>query len=75
MQILTGQRCVDCQINFVVKPTLMEIVQSINPGAPPLPEWVYNGAIMGVQGGTEAMLDYLQQVINILFNYIRVLFS
>jgi len=28
----------------------MEIVQALNPGQPPLPDWVYNGAILGVQG-------------------------
>ena len=41
----------------------MEIVQAINPGAPPLPDWVYNGAILGVQGGTDKMLGVLEQVI------------
>lgn len=24
------------------------------------PEWIYNGTILGVQGGTEAMLNYIQ---------------
>lgn len=37
----------------------MEVVQSINPGQPELPEWVYNGAILGVQGGTDRMLELL----------------
>ncbi|XP_033642279.1 sulfoquinovosidase-like [Asterias rubens] len=27
---------------------------------PALPEWTYDGAILGVQGGTAAMLDYLK---------------
>ncbi|KAI8498917.1 hypothetical protein Bbelb_233700 [Branchiostoma belcheri] len=28
---------------------------------PPLPEWVYSGAILGVQGGTETVLSHLRQ--------------
>ena len=32
--------------------TLMKTVQKINPGQPEMPEWIYNGAILGVQGGT-----------------------
>lgn len=28
---------------------------------PRLPNWLYNGVILGVQGGTEAMLGYLKQ--------------
>ena len=42
-----------------MKDTLLDIVTSLNPGQPELPEWVYNGAILGVQGGTDAMLNYL----------------
>ena len=53
--------CISCDVNFIVKPTLMDVVRYINPGQPPLPEWVYNGAILGVQGGTSEMLGYLQQ--------------
>ena len=56
-----GKTCDDCKFSFVVRPTLLEIVQAINPGMPVLPDWVHEGAIMGVQGGTEAMLDYLAQ--------------
>ncbi len=54
--------CVNCRITFSVENSLMEIVQSINPGQPELPEWVYNGAILGVQGGTTRMLEILEQV-------------
>ena len=32
----------------------------MNPGQPELPEWVYNGAILGVQGGTDTMLMRLE---------------
>ena len=39
----------------------METAKKINPGQPELPDWVYNGAILGVQGGTERMLDILKQ--------------
>ena len=31
----------------------MKTVQKVNPGQPELPEWVYNGAMIGVQGGTD----------------------
>ena len=31
--------------------TLIKTVQKINPGQPEMPEWIYNGAILGVQGG------------------------
>lgn len=54
-----GSDCLTCQLTFVVKPTLLDLVAAINPGQPELPEWVYNGAILGVQGGTDAMLTYL----------------
>ena len=30
-------------------------------GQPELPDWVYNGAILGVQGGTDTMLNYLDE--------------
>ena len=55
-------QCYRCKISFVLKSSLMEIVQEINPGQPPLPEWVHQGAIMGVQGGTNKMLEYLDMV-------------
>ena len=42
--------CSTCKLVFTVEPTLMEIVQKINPGQPELPDWIYNGAILGVQG-------------------------
>ena len=47
----------------------MKTVQSINPGQPELPDWVYNGAILGVQGGTERMLDILQQVSDYMYSF------
>ena len=56
-----------CSITFTVKPTLMEIVQAINPGQTPIPEWVHQGAILGVQGGTDRMLQILNQVIKLFF--------
>ena len=40
----------------------MEVVQAINPGQSLIPEWVHQGAILGVQGGTKRMLDILNQV-------------
>ena len=50
------------QIVFTVKPSLMDIVQSINPGQILIPDWVHYGAIIGVQGGTKRMLEVLNQV-------------
>ena len=49
---------------WTVEPTLMKIVQKINPGQPELPEWIYNGAMIGVQGGTERMLQILDDAQN-----------
>ena len=46
-----GKMCKFCKLSFIMKPSLMELVQAINPGQPELPEWVYNGAILGVQVG------------------------
>ena len=34
--------------------------QALNPGQPELPDWVYSGAILGVQGGTDMMLMRLE---------------
>ena len=56
-----GAECFTCSLSVLIKPTLMEIVETLNPGQPPLPNWVYNGAILGVQGGTESMLGYLEE--------------
>lgn len=39
----------------------MSVVQKINPRQPELPEWVYGGAILGVQGGTDVMLQRLEE--------------
>ena len=44
-----GASCDGCQLTFCVKNSLMELVQHINPGQPELPDWVYNGAMLGVQ--------------------------
>lgn len=69
-----GAVCYTCNLNILIKPTLMEIVQvgqfeesnhnnwtqALNPGQPELPDWVYNGAILGVQGGTDTMLMRLE---------------
>jgi len=55
-----GAVCYTCTLNILIKPTLMEIVQALNPGQPELPDWVYNGAILGVQGGTDTMLMRLE---------------
>ena len=69
-----GAVCYTCTLDILIKPTLMEIVQvgqckeehgysctqALNPGQPELPDWVYNGAILGVQGGTDTMLMRLE---------------
>ncbi|CAL8100162.1 unnamed protein product [Orchesella dallaii] len=41
--------------------SLVQKISQINGRQPELPEWVYNGAILGVQGGTELMLQYLNE--------------
>ena len=56
--------CYTCKIYITSENTLMETVQKINPGQPELPEWVYNGAIIGVQGGTQRMLDIMSQALD-----------
>ena len=53
--------CTRCKIVLNSEATLMKTVQKINPGQPELPEWVYNGAIIGVQGGTDRMLEVLNK--------------
>ena len=52
----------DYKVVFTIKPSLMEIVQTINPGQSLVPEWVHQGAIIGVQGGTERMLHIMNEV-------------
>ena len=52
-----GSQCYSCHMTIIIKSSLMQIVETINPGQPALPDWVYNGAILGVQGGTEKMLS------------------
>ena len=42
-----GTECFTCSLSVLIKPSLMEIVETLNPGQPPLPDWVYNGAILG----------------------------
>ena len=56
-----GASCSSCSLNILIKPSLMEVVQALNPGQPELPDWVYNGAILGVQGGTDRMLQHLAE--------------
>ena len=43
--------CWQCKLVWTVESSLMEIVQKINPGQPLLPDWIYNGVVIGVQGG------------------------
>jgi len=68
-----GSVCYTCTLNILTKPTLLEIVQTLNPGQPELPEWVYNGAILGVQGGTDTMFQFgrLTQIFTTLKNYTK----
>ncbi|MCK9348579.1 MAG: alpha-glucosidase [Sphaerochaeta sp.] len=45
-----------------VKPSLLEVVQDISSllgRQPLLPDWVYDGIILGIQGGTKVLLDKL----------------
>ena len=52
----------------------VSLLQAINPGQPLLPDWVHNGAIIGVQGGTDRMLEVLNEV-NFPQIYIQISFS
>lgn len=55
-------------LNVGTATNLMELVGAINREMsvipPTLPEWIYNGAIVAVQGGTQNMLDKLQQCLD-----------
>ena len=61
----------ECEFRFTVKSSLMEVVQAINPGQSLIPEWVHQGAILGVQGGTKRMLDILNQVTYISIGHVN----
>ncbi|ODN02052.1 Alpha-glucosidase YihQ [Orchesella cincta] len=41
--------------------SLVQKVSQVYGRQPELPDWVYNGAILGVQGGTQKMLEYLAE--------------
>ena len=43
----------------------------MSPGQPELPDWVYNGAIIGVQGGTDRMLEVLDSAQGIEEGFIQ----
>ncbi|XP_052779017.1 sulfoquinovosidase-like [Mya arenaria] len=52
---------------FDTRGSIKELTQTIakNLGLQPeLPDWVYTGAILGVQGGTELMLDRYQKAVD-----------
>ncbi len=46
-----GSACPACRLVFLIRPSLLEVVQAVSPGQPDLPDWVYRGAIIGVQVG------------------------
>jgi hypothetical protein len=46
-----GSACPACRLVFLIRPSLLEVVQAVSPGQPDLPDWVYRGAIIGVQEG------------------------
>ena len=55
--------CEECQIVFSTGNTFKDVLRVIHPtNLPTIPEWVHEGAIIGVQGGTARMLDILGQV-------------
>ena len=43
---------------------LAEYVKSLFGTQPELPDWIYNGLIVGIQGGTQTMLDKLDMALN-----------
>ncbi|XP_070561503.1 sulfoquinovosidase-like isoform X3 [Ptychodera flava] len=45
-------------------PTMLELIQKLSGflgTMPAMPEWLYKGAVLGIQGGTDAMLGYIDQ--------------
>ena len=56
---------VPSSIIISAKPSLMEVVQDISRllgRQGPLPEWVYDGIILGMQGGTEVCLGKIEEM-------------
>ncbi|XP_077998213.1 sulfoquinovosidase-like [Glandiceps talaboti] len=52
------------KIYFDTAPTMLTLVQKVSAflgRQPELPAWLHNGAVLGVQGGTDAMLGYIDQ--------------
>lgn len=51
------------KIHFFTGPSYLDLVgqfTAFQGRQPPIPEWVYNGVVLGLQGGTERMLHYLK---------------
>ena len=49
---------------FETGPTYTDLVSKLSEylgRQPLLPEWIREGAVLGVQGGTDAMLGYIEQ--------------
>ncbi|XP_071840077.1 sulfoquinovosidase-like isoform X1 [Apostichopus japonicus] len=60
-EIFPGQLVIGTATTF---PDLLTKLTGLLGRQPKLPDWLYNGVILGVQGGTEAMLGYLEQAQN-----------
>ena len=58
------EECEDCMAVFSTGFTFKDVLSVIQPDGklPTIPDWVSEGAIIGVQGGTARMLDVLGKV-------------
>ena len=60
------EECDECQVVFTQGDTFKEVLKMVQSGQPgplqTIPDWVHDGAIIGVQGGTASMNDTRQKV-------------
>ena len=61
-------QCDDCKVVFSTGYTLKDILRVTQPkGLPTIPDWVHEGAIIGVQGGTSRMMSVLREVMTVKY--------
>ena len=60
------EECDECQVVFTQGNTFKKVLKMVQSGQPgplqTIPDWVHDGAIIGVQGGTAPMNDTRQKV-------------
>nr|XP_054758414.1 sulfoquinovosidase-like [Lytechinus pictus] len=55
------------KVHFFTGPSYVDVVSQFTGfqgRQPPVPDWVYNGVVLGLQGGTERMLTYLKMALD-----------